>query len=68
MGPDDELKSAILTWLHSFGQSGHSGRDATLVKVKGMFYWKGLTTCVTNFVRNCFVCQSSKTEDVATPG
>uniref|UniRef100_A0A803KXU1 MADS-box domain-containing protein n=1 Tax=Chenopodium quinoa TaxID=63459 RepID=A0A803KXU1_CHEQI len=68
LGPDDDLKAAILSWLHSSGQSGHSGKDATLVRVKGMFYWKGMTAYVSNFVRNCLVCQASKSENVASPG
>ncbi|KAL0660943.1 hypothetical protein Bca4012_097783 [Brassica carinata] len=38
-----ELRNKILDWLHSSGVGGHSGRDATIQRVKGLFYWKGLS-------------------------
>lgn len=68
IGPDDSLKQQILTWLHTSAQGGHSGRDATLQRVKSLFYWRGMTKFVTHFVRNCLVCQANKHESVASPG
>lgn len=38
IGPDDNLKNSILQWLHSSGMGGHSRRDATLKRVKSLFY------------------------------
>ena len=37
VGPDNVLKIQILKWLHDSGQGGHSGRDATLQRVKISF-------------------------------
>lgn len=68
IGPDDNLKKSILEWLHSSHQGGHSGRDATLKRIKALFYWKGMSTYVSNFVRHCLVCQANKHENVAYPG
>ena len=66
VGPDDELNGYILQWMHIYLQGGHSGRDAALQRVKHIFYWKGLTTFVTNFVRHCVVCQANKSENEAS--
>lgn len=52
MGAYDSLKLAILQCLSSY-QGGH---------------WRGLTTYVTHFVRNCVVCQANKPEHVGSPG
>lgn len=39
--PDDLLiKQTILEWMHSSSAGGHSGRDVTNQRVKGLFYWK----------------------------
>ncbi|KAL0690945.1 hypothetical protein Bca4012_090624 [Brassica carinata] len=37
-----EIKNMILEWLHCSSQGGHSGREVTRQRVKGLFYWKGL--------------------------
>ncbi|KAL8109972.1 hypothetical protein AgCh_025903 [Apium graveolens] len=47
---------------------GHSGRDATLKRMKALFYWRGMSTMVSNFVRHCMAFQASKYENVASPG
>lgn len=33
-----------------------------------MFYWRGLTSYVTHFVKNCTTCQASEPENVASHG
>ena len=42
VGADDSLKTKLLHWVHSSPLGGHSGRDATLKKLKQLFYWKGM--------------------------
>ena len=37
VGPDKDLKTTIIDCLHSSSQGGHSGRDATLRRVKHLF-------------------------------
>ncbi|KAL8140010.1 hypothetical protein V2J09_006031 [Rumex salicifolius] len=39
IGNDKELKLKILNWLHDSAIGGHSGRDATLHRVKSLFFW-----------------------------
>ncbi|CAH9108944.1 unnamed protein product [Cuscuta europaea] len=68
IGDDISLKQKILMWHHASGEVGHSGRDATIRRIKTIFYWKGLNKEVSNFIRNCVVCQTNKHENVAYPG
>lgn len=63
-----ELRNKILDWLHSSGVGGHSGRDATMQRVKGLFYWKGLSKDIHAFIRQCGVCQTCKYDNAASPG
>lgn len=43
IGPDEELRSQILTWMHDSPTGGNSGREATLKRVQILFHWKGMT-------------------------
>lgn len=64
----EKLRTTILEWLHGSGQGGHSGRDKTVQRVKGIFYWKGMSKDIQAFLRNCVVCQQCKYETTASPG
>ena len=68
VGNDVELKTHILKWLHDSAVGGHSGRDATLHRVKSLFFWPKMSLEVMNYVRNCAICQANKYETVAKPG
>lgn len=68
IGPDPQLKEKILYWHHNTPGGGHSGRDATIKKVKSLFTWKGLSQDVKLFVRKCQVCQTAKYDTAAFPG
>lgn len=68
IGPDIVLKTKIINWLHSSPESGHSGRELTLKRVQSLFHWKGLTTDVRVFFRQCKQYQSSKYDTAASPG
>ncbi|KAL8161992.1 hypothetical protein V2J09_013481 [Rumex salicifolius] len=63
-----ELKDKLLTWLHSSGLGGHSGRDATIQRVKSLFYWKGMSKSIQQFIRSCVICQQNKYDTAASPG
>ncbi|KAL1224617.1 putative mitochondrial protein [Cardamine amara subsp. amara] len=63
-----ELKDKILQWLHCSGSGGHSGRDVTHQRVKGLFYWKGMIKDIQSYIRSCNVCQQCKYETLASPG
>ena len=67
--PDDtELRNSILNWLHCSSQGGNSGRDVTVQRVKGLFYWKGLAKDIQAYLRSCGVCQACKYDTAASPG
>ncbi|CAL9221332.1 unnamed protein product [Arabidopsis halleri] len=65
---DKKLKDDILQWLHCSGSGGHSGRDVTCQRVKGLFWWKGMAKDIHTYIRSCSVCQRCKYETVASPG
>lgn len=63
-----QIKDTILQWLHGSGQGGHSGREVTLQRVKGIFYWKGMSKDIQRYLRSCTVCQQCKYDTAASPG
>ncbi|CAA7019723.1 unnamed protein product [Microthlaspi erraticum] len=67
--PDNVLlRNKVLEWLHCSGSGGHSGRDATHQRVKGLFYWKGMSKDIQSYIRGCNVCQQCKYDPAASPG
>lgn len=62
------LKHKVSNWLHAALESGHSGRDITIRKVKSLFYQKGLTKEVRLFVSHFQVCQAPKYDTTAHHG
>ncbi|CAM8908644.1 unnamed protein product [Rhodiola kirilowii] len=68
IGNDPTTKLHIFKWLHDSAIGGHSGRDATLHRIKSLFYWPRMNTEVQNYVRNCAVCQKNKYDLAAKPG
>ncbi|CAM8888386.1 unnamed protein product [Rhodiola kirilowii] len=67
IGNDSASKLHIFKWLHDSAVGGHSGRDATLHRIKSLFYWPKMSTEVQNYVRNCTVCQQNKYNLSAKP-
>nr|KYP54954.1 Retrotransposable element Tf2 [Cajanus cajan] len=68
IGKDFKLRQDILGCMHTAASSGHSGRNATLQRLKAMVYWKGMTKDVKGFIQQCSICQRCKYETVASPG
>ena len=60
VGANDALRHTILQWVHTSPQGGHSGRDATLRRLKQQFFWKGMTKAMQGFIRQCTICQTCK--------
>jgi len=67
VGQKDDLKREILEWMHSSPTGGHSGRRATLKRIKAILYWKGMTKDVIKFIQQCQICQTCKYETMASP-
>jgi len=68
IGPNLALKEQLLQWVHDSPFGGHSGRDATLKRLKSLFWWRGMTKAVQAYVRKCVTCQSCKYDTSPTPG
>ncbi|GJV46329.1 putative nucleotidyltransferase, ribonuclease H [Tanacetum coccineum] len=68
IGGDAQLRAEIIRLCHESPMGGHSGVNATVQRIKGMFYWKGISKGVRQLVRNCDVCMRAKHEYVASPG
>ncbi|KAL8170770.1 hypothetical protein V2J09_022574 [Rumex salicifolius] len=64
---DPILMDSVLQWLHCSGAGGHSGRDVTNQRVKGLFYRKGMAKDIQHYIRSYVVCQRCKYDVVAYP-
>lgn len=40
VGPDTEVRTSIIAWHHMSMEAGHVGREATIMRVKRLFFWK----------------------------
>jgi hypothetical protein len=63
-----DLRTKILSSLHSSPISDHSGIRATYQRIKRLFYWPKLKLYVETFVSQCPVCQRAKAENCQYPG
>lgn len=68
IGNDVEVKLHILKWLYDSALGGHSGKDATLQRIRSLIYWPRMFVEVQNYIRNCSVCQQNKYDQSAKPG
>lgn len=68
MGNNADVKLHILRWLHDSAIGGHLGRDATLQRIKSLFYWPRMNVEIQHYIRNCTVCQKNKNDLAAKPG
>lgn len=63
-----KLQNKILTWLHSSPTGGHSRVQATLSRIKALFYWPKMKESITQFIQHCPTCQQCKHDPSAYPG
>lgn len=68
VGNDINLRAQLIQWHHCAPESGHTGRDATLKRIKQLFYWRGMSKAVAKFVKDCKICQAAKYDTSANPG
>ena len=67
--PDDErMKTQVVQELHCTPYSAHPGIQRTIARVKRHFYWKGMLGDVRQFVDNCPVCQTEKSDHTLAKG
>ncbi|KAL8167412.1 hypothetical protein V2J09_008911 [Rumex salicifolius] len=68
IGNHPAVKLHILNCLYNSAVGGHSGKDATLKRVKALFFWSGMSIEIQHYIRNCSVCQRNKYDLFAKPG
>nr|GEZ72003.1 hypothetical protein [Tanacetum cinerariifolium] len=68
VGGSAELRDEIVKLCHESPIGGHSGVNATVQRVKGLFFWRGITKVVRRIIRSCDVCKHARHENVASPG
>ena len=65
---DWEIKRKILWNCHDAPVAGHLGVERTLELMERSFFWPGMRTEVTNYVRSCAGCQKNKPSNKAPAG
>lgn len=68
VGETTEIRLELMRVYHSSAFGGHSGMRATYHRIKSLFYWPGMKKTVETFVRECPICQITKSEHVHIPG
>ena len=67
--PDDlDVKSLLVSELHSVPYSAHPGVQRTIEKVRRYFWWKGMAGDIREFVESCPTCQLEKTDHTMKKG
>ncbi|KAI2661634.1 Transposon Tf2-6 polyprotein [Labeo rohita] len=55
------LRPRVLSEVHSTPSSGHPGIEATIHFLRNRFWWPTLRSDTTAYVKNCVICNTSKT-------
>ena len=57
-----DVKSLLVSELHSAPYLAHPGVQRTTGKVRRYFWWKGMVKDIREFVESCPACQLEKTD------
>ena len=69
VAPDKlDIKDQIVQELHSTPYSAHLGIQQTTAKVRRSFFWKGMLGDVRQFVENCLMSQTEKSDHTVAKG
>jgi hypothetical protein len=60
LGANSALQTKLISAFHASAIGGHSGVQATYQCLKRLFAWQGMKLAVTDFVRQCDICQHAK--------
>ena len=67
--PDDlDVKSLLVSELHSVPYAAHPGVQRTIGKVRRYFWWKGMARDIREYVESCPTCQLEKTDHTMKKG
>ena len=64
----EEIKAQVVQELHSTPYSAHPGIQRTIARVRRSFFWKGMLGDIRQFVENCPVCQTEKSDHTLAKG
>lgn len=64
----ESLRSEIMKELHDAPTAGHLGVERTLKRIKERFYFKGMRTFVTRYLKSCDDCQKYKATNLKPAG
>jgi len=65
---DDELRATIVRLCHEDPAAGHPGRARTYALLSREYYWKGMSSFVRRWVRNCYTCRRTKSFRIGYQG
>lgn len=64
----DPLRLRLIQQHHDTPAAGHPGRSKTLELLQRGYYWKNMRDSVMQYIRNCHICQRSRTSRHAPYG
>ena len=65
---DVMLLHQIMEEFHSFKIGGHFGVNRTTTRIGAQFYWNGMRSDISKFVREGVICQQAKVDHVLPAG
>ncbi|GAB2270658.1 hypothetical protein Dimus_038870 [Dionaea muscipula] len=68
VGSTGSMRGQILASCHDSAEGGHGGEQSTWRRVKRSFYWPRLKVDVAKYVKECDVCQRTKTSNQSYGG
>ena len=68
VGADPKLQHTIVSAFHNSPIGGHLGFPVTFKRVRQLFRWQGMRSCIKQYVSNCTICQQAKPERIPYPG
>ncbi|GKA96287.1 ty3-gypsy retrotransposon protein [Tanacetum coccineum] len=61
VGKESKLKRLLLQEFHDTPSAEHRGVKKMLVGLSALFYWPGMRKSVKGYIKQCLVCQQTKT-------
>jgi RNase H-like domain found in reverse transcriptase/Integrase zinc binding domain len=67
--PDQGLKHELMNIWHKGSINGHPGQDETIRRINKEYFWPGVKTWITEYIKGCTTCQQNKnlTHRIKTP-
>ena len=57
---DNDLRRGVASLFHNHMTSGHAGITKTLQLISPYYWWPGMKTFVTDYIKGCATCQMTK--------